>query len=205
MRFLARCLVAVVGLIAGSFALLPGAQATVRVNVDLTTQTMHVSSDEGGSHTWKISSARKGYVTPRGVYRAQRLEKMHYSRKYDLSPMPHSIFFKGGYAIHGTGAVGSLGRPASHGCVRLAKGNAAQLYAMVQKEGAVITITGSAPTTAVASGPRKAKSYASARHRTPATYAARRAPAEPLGYAPSPAPVSAKSWARSPVGWWLFR
>ena len=44
-------------------------------------------------------------------------------RKYHMSPMPHSIFFRGGYAIHGTYATGSLGRPASHGCVRLSPGS----------------------------------------------------------------------------------
>jgi hypothetical protein len=34
------------------------------------------------------------------------------------APMPHSIFFRGGYAIHGSYATGSLGRPASPGCIR---------------------------------------------------------------------------------------
>jgi lipoprotein-anchoring transpeptidase ErfK/SrfK len=60
---------------------------------------------------------------------------MWYSRKYDNSPMPHSVFFHGGYAIHGTNAVRSLGRPASHGCVRLAPGNARILYNLVQAHG----------------------------------------------------------------------
>ena len=49
--------------------------------------------------------------------------------------MPHSIFFRGGYAIHGTGAVKNLGRPASHGCVRLAPKNAALLYSMAREVG----------------------------------------------------------------------
>jgi lipoprotein-anchoring transpeptidase ErfK/SrfK len=57
---------------------------------------------------------------------------MWYSRKYDMSPMPNSIFFLGGYAIHGTGYVNGLGRPASHGCVRLAPGNAAALFNLVR-------------------------------------------------------------------------
>jgi hypothetical protein len=70
---------------------------------------------------------------------------MHYSRKYDMSPMPYSIFFRGGYAIHGSYATGALGRPASHGCVRLAPENAAVLYQLVQMEGASISITGSPP------------------------------------------------------------
>jgi lipoprotein-anchoring transpeptidase ErfK/SrfK len=49
--------------------------------------------------------------------------------------MPNSIFFLGGYAIHGTGYLSSLGRPASHGCVRLAPNNAARLYYLVQRYG----------------------------------------------------------------------
>ena len=60
---------------------------------------------------------------------------MHYSRKYDNSPMPNSIFFLGGYAIHGTGYIKSLGRPASHGCIRLHPQNAAKLFSLVKKYG----------------------------------------------------------------------
>jgi lipoprotein-anchoring transpeptidase ErfK/SrfK len=125
-----------------TFGLIQPASARVHIHVDLATQTMHVSSAEG-SYTWPVSTARAGYVTPRGNFAATGLQRMHYSRKYDMSPMPHSIFFHGGYAIHGSYATGSLGRPASHGCVRLAPGNAATLYQMVQAEGASISITGS--------------------------------------------------------------
>lgn len=124
----------------------------VEVRVDLSTQTMHVTSKSGESHVWPVSSGRAGYNTPRGVYRAQRLARMHYSRKYDNAPMPHSIFFRGGYAIHATNAVRRLGSPASHGCIRLAPGNAAQLFAMVRAEGARITITGAAPQRTMVAG-----------------------------------------------------
>ena len=85
------------------------------------------------------------------------MELMHYSKKYNMSPMPHAIFFRGGYAIHGTYETGSLGRPASHGCVRLSPGNAATLYDMVKAEGARIGISGTPP----ASHP-----FAIARHRS---------------------------------------
>jgi lipoprotein-anchoring transpeptidase ErfK/SrfK len=53
---------------------------------------------------------------------------MWYSRKYDNSPMPYSVFFRGGYAVHGTSYVKQLGRPASHGCVRLPHAFAAKLF-----------------------------------------------------------------------------
>jgi len=122
------------------------AQATVSIHIDLSTQTMHVSSSDG-SYDWPVSTARSGYVTPRGSYRPTSLQLMHYSRKYDMTPMPHSIFFAGGYAIHGSYATGSLGRPASHGCIRLSPGHAATLYEMVQQEGARISISGTPPQT----------------------------------------------------------
>jgi len=75
-----------------------------------------------------------GYGTPSGTYRPTRLERHGYSEKYKAK-MPYAVYFRGGYAIHATGAVGRLGRPASHGCVRLAPGNAARLFSMVQRYG----------------------------------------------------------------------
>lgn len=120
------------------------ASATVDVAIDLTHQRMHVEGSEG-RYDWPISSARSGFYTPGGSFAPTRLELMHYSKKYHMSPMPHAIFFRGGYAIHGTYSTASLGRPASHGCVRLSPGNAATLYGMVQREGARISISGSPP------------------------------------------------------------
>jgi lipoprotein-anchoring transpeptidase ErfK/SrfK len=118
------------------FALASPAFATVTVTIYISTQTMEV--DEGGffgSFNWKISTARSGYVTPKGSYRPYLLKKMHYSTRYHGSPMPYSIFFKGNFAIHGTNYIKSLGRPASHGCVRLDPKNAKRLFEMVKEAG----------------------------------------------------------------------
>ncbi len=52
-----------------------------------------------------------------------------------MSPMPYSVFFTGGYAIHGTGAISRLGRPASHGCIRLHPSNARTFYSLVKQNG----------------------------------------------------------------------
>jgi lipoprotein-anchoring transpeptidase ErfK/SrfK len=49
--------------------------------------------------------------------------------------MPHSVFFHGGYAIHGTYETRNLGLPVSHGCVRLHPQDAATFFAMVQEAG----------------------------------------------------------------------
>jgi lipoprotein-anchoring transpeptidase ErfK/SrfK len=105
------------------------------VNIDISSQAMGVRVNGWPYGYWKVSTARTGYHTPRGSYRVTRTAKVYYSRKYDNAPMPNSVFFYGGYAIHGTGHIRGLGRPASHGCVRLHPSNAAQLYALVQKYG----------------------------------------------------------------------
>ena len=61
--------------------------------------------------------------------------------------MPYSIFFDGGYAIHGSYEIKHLGRPASHGCVRLHPENAALLFALVKEhvDDTTIVITGERP------------------------------------------------------------
>ena len=104
-----------------------------QIVVDKRTQRMYVDSPEG-MFTWKVSTARKGYHTPSGTFYPYSLQPMHYSKKYDNAPMPHSIFFNGGYAIHATPHVGALGRPASHGCVRLSPSNARTLYGIVGRD-----------------------------------------------------------------------
>ena len=114
---------------------MPADAATVEAKVSISSQRMYVSVNGVRKYTWAVSTGRSGYSTPTGSYRPQRLEKMWYSSKYDNAPMPHSVFFRGGYAIHGTNAVSRLGSRASHGCVRLAPGNAATLYSLVSKYG----------------------------------------------------------------------
>ena len=70
------------------FATIGAAYATVRIHVDLSTQTMHVDSSSG-SYSWPVSTARAGYSTPRGSFAPTGLQRMHYSRKYHMSPMPY--------------------------------------------------------------------------------------------------------------------
>ena len=130
------------GLLLAAFAYVSPSNANVKVNIDISTQTMTVSVDGGHYATWRVSTARDGYYAPRGSFRPFSLEKMHYSRKYEMTPMPPSIFFRGGYAIHATGAVKSLGRPASHGCIRLSPKNAAALFNLVREYGMTQTKIG---------------------------------------------------------------
>ena len=111
------------------------ASASVVAVVDISTQRMYVKVDGGTYAVWKVSTAKRGYYTPRGSFRPKYMKRMHYSRKYDNSPMPYSVFFYGGYAIHGTQYVRRLGSPASHGCIRLHTANAAAFYALIKRYG----------------------------------------------------------------------
>jgi hypothetical protein len=118
---------------------------SVSVHVSLGSQRMTVSVGGEVLYSWPISSGRIGYSTPHGTYHPQRLAVMWRSHRFHMSPMPHSIFFRGGYAIHGTYATAYLGARASHGCIRLSPGNAAALFSLVRNAGfgrTRITITG---------------------------------------------------------------
>jgi lipoprotein-anchoring transpeptidase ErfK/SrfK len=110
-------------------------RANVVIEVDKSSQQMSVLVDGVARYRWAVSTARAGYSTPNGTYHPERLERTWFSREYYNSPMPHSIFFHGGYAIHGSYEISRLGGPASHGCVRLHPSNAATLYALVSREG----------------------------------------------------------------------
>jgi hypothetical protein len=112
------------------------ARADIVVTVDKTAQRLSVDVDGARRYDWPVSTARWGYRTPNGSYRPERLERKWFSRKYDWSPMPWSIFFNEGYAIHGSYEISRLGRPASHGCIRLHPNNAKILFELVKRRGA---------------------------------------------------------------------
>jgi lipoprotein-anchoring transpeptidase ErfK/SrfK len=131
-RWAQRALLALCLLVmSGSLAL----AASLSVTIDLSDQEMVVRENARIAYTWPVSTARVGYRTPVGTYQPTRLERMWYSTIYDNAPMPYSIFFHGGYAIHGTTEIGNLGQPASHGCVRLHPDHARTLFDLVLEHG----------------------------------------------------------------------
>ncbi len=108
---------------------------TLYARINLTTQTMVVQAGGKTIHTWKVSTGAPGYSTPPGSFRPTWMAQMWRSRQYDDAPMPYSVFFNGGIAVHGTTNPGSLGSPRSHGCVRLATSNAATFFKLVSRHG----------------------------------------------------------------------
>jgi lipoprotein-anchoring transpeptidase ErfK/SrfK len=125
----------VLGVLAASVLLAAPARADVVAIIDLSEQQMTVQVDGFVRHRWPVSTARRGYRTPVGTFRPQSMKVRHFSTLYDGSPMPHSIFFHGNFAIHGSYEIRSLGRPASHGCVRLHPDNARTLFELIKRRG----------------------------------------------------------------------
>jgi len=125
------------------------ARANVMIIIDKSAQKMTVTVDGEDRYTWQVSTGRPGYDTPSGEFQPFRMERDHFSREWDDAPMPNSVFFTQiGHAIHGTFDFRNLGKPASHGCVRLSTENAAKLFALVKEEGVFNTrvrLTGETP------------------------------------------------------------
>lgn len=120
---------------AAIFILTVGAKAEqVLIVVDKSQQTMFVETPEE-LFEMPVSTGKKGKGTPTGVFKPYLMKTMHYSSKYNNSPMPYSIFYSGDYAIHGTNYIQKLGRPASNGCVRLHPEDARFLYELVSLYG----------------------------------------------------------------------
>ena len=111
------------------------ASAKVLAHIDISQQRLHLYVNGAKRATWPVSTARRGYRTPVGTFRPYWLNKNHRSSLFRGAPMPYSVFFRGDYAIHGTNQIKRLGRPASHGCVRLHPSNAARLYSLVRRYG----------------------------------------------------------------------
>ena len=109
---------------------------TLLINIDKSTQHMTVYVDGVQKYDWPVSTGKRGYFTPSGNFTATSMNEIWYSKQWDNAPMPHAVFFmKDGHAIHGSYEVKHLGKPASHGCVRISPQNATVLYDLVKANG----------------------------------------------------------------------
>jgi L,D-transpeptidase catalytic domain len=164
------------------------AHANIVVNIDKNAQQMTVSVDGQQRYVWPVSTGRRGYDTPNGTFKVNRMDADHLSQEWDNAPMPHTMFFDmRGHAIHGFSDVKHLGLPVSHGCVRLAPDHAATLFDLVKAEGM-------SETTVVVSGETPAGA---------APYVARRGPVDdnagqPMDIAPGYGQPAGSYYAQQP-------
>ena len=109
--------------------------ATVVARVDLAKQRMFVSVDGVQRYSWRVSTGLQGTQTPTGSYTPFALTPYYYSKKWKMA-LPYMVSIDDrGTAIHGTSMTSKLGRPASHGCIRLDTGNAAVFYKLIEANG----------------------------------------------------------------------
>jgi lipoprotein-anchoring transpeptidase ErfK/SrfK len=111
------------------------AKADVLISVNESTQHMRVSVNGRTHYDFPVSTGRPGYNTPDGRFKPEWMAAMHYSKKYENAPMPHSIFFVNGDAIHGFTDTPFGVAAVSHGCVRLPLADAAKLFNLVKEKG----------------------------------------------------------------------
>ena len=125
------------------------AGSSILININKAKQSMTIFVDGIEKYEWPVSTGRAGYSTPSGTYNATSMNEIWYSKEWDNSPMPHSIFFmKDGHAIHGSYEVKNLGKAVSHGCVRISPENATTLYSLVKANGlgnTQVVLTGVTP------------------------------------------------------------
>ncbi|MDI3387695.1 L,D-transpeptidase family protein [Streptomyces sp. B-S-A8] len=113
--------------------------------VDLNRQILWVQ--KGGKLVFApvpIRSGKNGYETRRGWHKIYLKRARHFSTIYNNAPMPHSQFFSGGQALHGT--YSDLFKSGSHGCVNMYAADAKRLFKLL-KVGDRVYVWGTKPGT----------------------------------------------------------
>jgi hypothetical protein len=114
----------------GSYVWKEGADRVTRVVVSLADQMVFAYDGDELVGAATASTARKGHITPTGIFKVLERHEMYRSKKYDNAAMPYMQRIDDyGIAMHG----GPLpGYPASHGCIRLPTKFAAKLFAATE-------------------------------------------------------------------------
>jgi peptidoglycan hydrolase-like protein with peptidoglycan-binding domain len=123
----------------GTAALAAEDNAPLQIFVSKDTQTLVVYDGDQVVTTSNVSTGKRGHTTPSGIFSIIEKKKMHHSNLYDDAPMPwmQRITWSG-VALHESKHVPDY--PASHGCVRLPRAFAIELFGMT-KRGFHVVIT----------------------------------------------------------------
>ncbi len=100
------------------------------IEVDLTKQRLISWQGKNALSAVIVSTGKPSTPTLTGVFQIQsklRLARMQ-GDDYDLSDVPFTMYYSGGYAIHGAYWHHSFGTPVSHGCVNVAVDHAEKLF-----------------------------------------------------------------------------
>lgn len=122
------------------------------LEINLRKQRVVLNRRNGSSASFPVSTGNpyisEGMSTPAGVFTVQNKTPMAISKQFNDAKLHWWIGIQGGVGFHGLDGNGyywNLGvRPSSHGCVRMAREDIAQLYKMV-RPGMLILIHNGSP------------------------------------------------------------
>jgi peptidoglycan hydrolase-like protein with peptidoglycan-binding domain len=123
----------------GTAALAAEDTAPLQIFVSKDTQMLVVYDGDQVVTTSEVSTGKRGHTTPSGIFSIIEKKKSHFSNLYDSAPMPwmQRITWSG-VALHESKHVPRY--PASHGCVRMPRAFAKELFSMT-KRGFHVVIT----------------------------------------------------------------
>ncbi|MGV3552373.1 L,D-transpeptidase family protein [Rhizobium sp.] len=116
----------------GTAALAAEDLSPLQIFVSKDSQSLVVYEGDRVIATSNVSTGRKGYATPSGIFSIMEKKKTHFSNIYDNAPMPFMQRLTwSGIALHESKDVPRY--PASHGCVRMPSKFAKQLFSMTKR------------------------------------------------------------------------
>jgi lipoprotein-anchoring transpeptidase ErfK/SrfK len=127
------------------------AQSGLNLVLDRSERTVHVKRGGTVLRTYDVAVGKPGHATPTGSWEFTQVDvnpdwtppDSDWSRDESYTPPGHAdnpmgrvrMIFNMPYTIHGTDALHSIGKAASHGSVRMANSQAIELAELLLKEG----------------------------------------------------------------------
>ncbi|MGR6465977.1 L,D-transpeptidase [Rhizobium sp. PAMB 3182] len=106
--------------------------AVLQIIVSKQTQSLTVYENGKAVATSNVSTGKAGHTTPAGIFSILEKRKFHRSNLYDDAPMPFMQRITwSGVALHESNHVPRY--PASHGCVRMPRAFAKELFGMTAR------------------------------------------------------------------------
>jgi lipoprotein-anchoring transpeptidase ErfK/SrfK len=100
------------------------------IEIQLSTQRLIAWQGKKQAYAVVVSTGKSTTPTLKGVFEIQtqyRTARMQ-GDDYDIPDVPYTMYYSGGYGIHGAYWHNSFGTPVSHGCVNVAVDHAKWLF-----------------------------------------------------------------------------